>query len=151
VGESLTFEVEPAGDGKKRAIKVERPAAAARVRSPNAPRDTASRPHRRPAGRRSYAGTVITALFLVGVGAFAFVQLKAARSGFSPSVQPTPTSSAPYEAAPAYRCDGRIHCSQMASCEEAKFFLRNCPGTQMDGDHDGIPCEQQWCTGALWR
>lgn len=44
-----------------------------------------------------------------------------------------------------YRCDGRTRCSQMTSCDEAKFFLRSCPGTQMDGDSDGIPCEQQWC------
>ena len=44
-----------------------------------------------------------------------------------------------------YRCDGRTHCSQMTSCEEARFFLDNCPGTAMDGDGDGIPCEKQWC------
>jgi hypothetical protein len=44
-----------------------------------------------------------------------------------------------------YRCDGRTRCSQMTSCDEAKFFVRNCPGTQMDGDSDGVPCEQQWC------
>lgn len=44
-----------------------------------------------------------------------------------------------------FRCDGRTRCSQMTSCQEAKFFLTNCPGTQMDGDNDGIPCEQQWC------
>ncbi len=44
-----------------------------------------------------------------------------------------------------YRCDGRTHCSQMTSCAEATFFLRNCPGVKMDGDGDGIPCEQQWC------
>ena len=50
-----------------------------------------------------------------------------------------PSSSVPY------RCDGRTRCSQMTSCDEAKFFLRTCPGTQMDGDSDGIPCEQQWC------
>ncbi len=43
------------------------------------------------------------------------------------------------------RCDGRTRCSQMTSCEEATYFLRNCPGTTMDGDHDGVPCEQQWC------
>lgn len=43
-----------------------------------------------------------------------------------------------------YRCDGRVHCSQMNSYEEALFFLRNCPGTQMDGDGDGIPCERQF-------
>ena len=48
-------------------------------------------------------------------------------------------------AADAFRCDGRTHCSQMRSCDEATYFLRNCPGTQMDGDHDGVPCERQWC------
>ena len=50
------------------------------------------------------------------------------------------------EAAIAFRCDGRTMCSQMTSCAEAKYFLRNCPGTKMDGNHDGVPCEQQWCT-----
>ncbi|MDR2548980.1 MAG: excalibur calcium-binding domain-containing protein [Desulfobulbus sp.] len=30
-------------------------------------------------------------------------------------------------------------------CEEAKFFLRNCPGVKMDGNNDGVPCERQWC------
>ena len=49
-------------------------------------------------------------------------------------------------AASARRCDGRTRCQQMTSCEEATWFLQNCPGTQMDGDGDGIPCEQQWCT-----
>jgi len=44
-----------------------------------------------------------------------------------------------------YRCDGRTYCSQMTSCEEATFFLRNCSGTKMDGDNDGVPCERQWC------
>ena len=43
-----------------------------------------------------------------------------------------------------YECDGRQHCSQMSSYEEAKFFLQNCPNTKMDGDHDGIPCERQF-------
>lgn len=43
------------------------------------------------------------------------------------------------------RCDGRIYCSQMTSCQEATFFLRNCPGTKMDGNNDGVPCEKQWC------
>lgn len=42
-------------------------------------------------------------------------------------------------------CDRRTYCSQMTSCEEATFFLKNCPGTKMDGDGDGVPCERQWC------
>ena len=46
---------------------------------------------------------------------------------------------------PAFKCDGRTHCSHMTSCEEATFFIQNCPNTQMDGNGDGEPCEQQWC------
>jgi hypothetical protein len=45
-------------------------------------------------------------------------------------------------------CDGRTYCSQMTSCEEATWFLRNCPGMKMDGEGDGIPCERQWCPGS---
>lgn len=44
-----------------------------------------------------------------------------------------------------FRCDGRIYCSQMTSCEEATWVLQHCPGTKMDGNNDGIPCERQWC------
>lgn len=44
-----------------------------------------------------------------------------------------------------FACDGRTYCSQMTSCEEAKFFLKNCPGVKMDGNNDGVPCERQWC------
>jgi hypothetical protein len=45
----------------------------------------------------------------------------------------------------SFKCDSRKHCSQMASCAEAKYFLSNCPGVKMDGDGDGIPCEEQLC------
>ncbi|WP_324646966.1 cold shock domain-containing protein [Acinetobacter sp. MD2] len=46
----------------------------------------------------------------------------------------TPTTS-------DFKCDGRIHCSQMNSKAEADWFVRNCPGTKMDGDGDGDACE----------
>ena len=45
----------------------------------------------------------------------------------------------------AFKCDGRTRCSQMHSCAEAMYFLENCPGVEMDGEGDGIPCERQWC------
>jgi len=54
----------------------------------------------------------------------------------------TPTQSKP---SGEYQCDGRQHCSRMSSCEEATYFINNCPDTKMDGDGDGIPCESQWC------
>jgi len=43
-----------------------------------------------------------------------------------------------------FKCDGRTRCPQMNSYEEAVFFIRNCSGTKMDGDGDGIPCEDQF-------
>ena len=46
---------------------------------------------------------------------------------------------------PAFKCDGRTHCSQMTSCAEATYFLQHCPNPKMDGNNDGEPCEQQWC------
>lgn len=63
--------------------------------------------------------------------------------------QDTPAALSPAQPAvaaslPHYQCDGRQHCSQMGSYDEALFFLRNCPNTKMDGDGDGIPCERQF-------
>jgi len=61
----------------------------------------------------------------------------------TPSAAPsTPALPTP---APSFSCDGRQHCSEMRSCEEATFFIRNCPDTKMDGNNDGVPCESQWC------
>ena len=55
----------------------------------------------------------------------------------SPPKEQVRTSRASYQ---KFKCDGRQHCSQMTSREEAVFFIRNCPNTKMDGDHDGVPC-----------
>ena len=43
-----------------------------------------------------------------------------------------------------FQCQGKVWCTEMGSYEEAVFYLRNCPGTKMDGDGDGIPCERQF-------
>lgn len=54
-----------------------------------------------------------------------------------------PPENAPHTG--PFSCDGRTHCSQMTSCEEAQYFLAHCPGVKMDGDDNGVPCERQWC------
>jgi micrococcal nuclease len=51
-------------------------------------------------------------------------------------------ASSAAKAGAAPRCDGRLYCNQMRSCEEANWFLKNCPGVKMDGNKDGKPCEQ---------
>lgn len=53
--------------------------------------------------------------------------------------RPTAETTSPF------KCDGRTRCPQMRSCAEARFFIQSCPNTSMDGDRDGIPCEDQWC------
>ncbi|MGY6277407.1 cold shock domain-containing protein [Methylomonas sp. MgM2] len=45
----------------------------------------------------------------------------------------------------SFKCEGKTRCTQMTSCEEAMFYLNNCPGSVTDGDGDGRPCEDQWC------
>ena len=71
----------------------------------------------------------------------------AGRAGAATPAQAAAPVAAPVAAppAPAYRCDGRRFCSQMTSCDEARYFLAHCPGVSMDGDRNGIPCERQWC------
>ena len=66
--------------------------------------------------------------------------LRSASPAAPSSFQPQASSSS----AAGFSCDGRQHCSQMRSYDEAAFFLRNCPNTKMDGDGDGIPCERQF-------
>lgn len=51
----------------------------------------------------------------------------------------------PTQTAQSFQCSGKRLCSQMTSCAEATFYLKHCPGVKIDGDHDGIPCEQQLC------
>jgi len=38
-------------------------------------------------------------------------------------------------------CGNKKYCSEMTSCEEAKFYLSQCNIRTLDGDGNGIPCE----------
>lgn len=40
-----------------------------------------------------------------------------------------------------FSCGGKRYCREMSSCDEAKFYLRNCGLSRLDGDGDGVPCE----------
>jgi hypothetical protein len=69
----------------------------------------------------------------------------ASSSDISDSVKPANFFSDEENSGHNFHCDGRTYCSQMNSCAEATFFIRNCPGVKMDGNRDGVPCEKQWC------
>lgn len=125
VGETLTYELGRGKDGKPAAVRVQR----------RALRDPSRNPRSRPAvarHSRSLRATIVGILLVVVLGAFAYSKYQEYSKQADVQVQ--------------FRCDGRIDCSQMTSCSEAKYFLKNCPGVRMDGDNDGVPCERQWCT-----
>lgn len=134
IGERLTFEIETDSAGKKRAKHILCPGRST-VRS-----SRQSMPRRR-IEMPGFFGRVIP-LIVVALAFYGY-------SEYSRRVAPNNAVSAAQsrdQTASSFRCDGRTHCSQMTSCAEATFFLRNCLNVQMDGNHDGIPCEQQWCT-----
>jgi endonuclease YncB( thermonuclease family) len=46
------------------------------------------------------------------------------------------------QVAQSYSCQPRLTCPQISSCDEANWYLANCPwGGKLDRDKDGIPCE----------
>lgn len=95
-----------------------------------------------------FFGTIITVIIfgMIGYFVYGFIQDFLHRNELTnqPVIQETlkiantqAVSSNPNH----FQCDGRTHCSQMRSLEEARWFVRNCPNTQMDGNNDGEPCE----------
>jgi len=141
VGERLTYELGRGRDGRPQAVKVVRQAIGS-----SAPRSVAS--GKRVASKTSWLGTLTLVAVLLVAGAWGYKQFAARQHRMELSSQPAtspadlPARSSP---TPAFVCDGRTHCSQMTSCAEATWFINNCPGTQMDGNNDGVPCESQWC------
>lgn len=140
VGELISFDLEHDTQGRLRAVRVMRPgrAAAAPARAVAAPR----------AWRGLWLG-VLVLLLALAIAAYAALRFLAApqvtRTAPPSTTSPTPNARATPATAPAFQCDGRTHCAQMTSCAEAVYFLQHCPGVQMDGNHDGVPCERQWC------
>ena len=90
---------------------------------------------------RPFRFPLLLVLLVGGIGAYAWHHFAPVR------VEPLPpaeTAARP-KIDERFRCQGKRFCSEMTSCAEATFYLKNCPGVQIDGDGDGIPCESQWC------
>lgn len=147
---ALTFEVSLNPQGKKKAVRVRLGTLPAVATAPCA------RVERRPVRRRTGSSSgarftkFVLALVILGAGWAAYTRYMAPAPFVSQRLQEQQQRAAvvglPIPKNEMFGCDGRQHCSQMSSCEEATFFLKNCPGTKMDGDNDGVPCEEQHCT-----
>lgn len=51
---------------------------------------------------------------------------------------PKPLTSATTDSS---KCGSKRFCREMRDCAEARFFLERCGLTSLDGNNDGIPCE----------
>ena len=137
-GELVSFEVGTGNDGKKRALRVERPGQPVRRQSVAAESKTLLN------NRQGIAMSLVSLLVLAAGGVL--IMMAHQREPAPLPVVESPEAAIGMSDVPAaFRCDGRTTCSQMTSCAEAEFFLRNCPTTAMDGNNDGESCEQQWC------
>jgi hypothetical protein len=92
-------------------------------------------------------GGILIVAAIVGIWNHATEVPADARSTGKPRRPAAPPSTAPAMDVERedFRCDGRVYCSEMTSCAEARYFLDHCPGVKMDGEGDGNPCERQWC------
>ena len=138
VGDFIYFEVEKQANGKVRAINCRIEGVAAKSIKRNTPRL-----HKNASAPKS---KIVIILLVIAIGAFAYQRLSIAPPS-KPVQQPlsSPSTSVPVSSLTSensqFACDGRQHCGQMTSRAEAEYFIKYCPDTKMDGDNDGIPCE----------
>ncbi|CAM5789789.1 MAG: cold shock domain-containing protein [Burkholderiales bacterium] len=153
-GDRVSFELTLDAQGRKQARRVSRPDAPGRAQPAGVPRVIRRRTEYRDddggGGFGRWVGMALMLALMVALG-WKGTQWWAAygnrQTGIVAPLSATDGPVSPSQPSTvAFRCDGRTMCSQMTSCAEATYFLQNCPGTKMDGNRDGVPCEQQWCT-----
>lgn len=125
--EQLSFNVEKDDSGKSIAVQIRR----------------INEKQNRPSGPSKVRKRVNPTTFLASLALFIAILAYGYLGLYRDNEQPVPAKNPIAEV--HSKCDGRTQCSQMTSCEESQFFLHNCPNVQLDGNGDGIPCEQQWC------
>jgi cold shock CspA family protein len=141
VGEVLTYEQVADKAGRPRAVGITRPGvpAPARMRATHPPGTP------RPGPRPSVVLPMVVIVLSLSVLGWEYRRYPARAAGEEAEAAAGPAHSVAEDTDSGRTCDERTRCSQMTSCEEATWFLEHCPGTKMDGNHDGVPCEKQWC------
>ncbi len=142
VGDFIYFQVGKQTDGKVKAINC-------RIEGVAAKSLKSKQRHTPRLLKKSSAPKSKNVLLLavVIIGVFSYQRLSLApttspvpQTMLSPS-SPISATTSPVISISKYSCDGRQHCSQMILRSEAEFFTKHYPNTKMDGDNDGIPCE----------
>lgn len=143
VGDIIYFKEHIGSDGKVKAID-------ASIEGAELMKNTVRKKRNLKKNNNNFSSLIYFSIF-IAIGVFAYskgtettpqIITKAPSIGSTALVNFTSGS----KATERYSCQGKIYCSEMTSCAEATFYQNNCPGTKMDGDRDGIPCESQWCS-----
>jgi len=147
IGDIIHYEIGTDTNGKTRAVnaKIEGVSQSLTLeplihkRKTSTPVRTKPRAYRRTAKPKN-GFNLLPAVIVIGIAIFIYGKVSKddpVTANVKPQVQPV----RPIE---RFKFQGKVWCTEMGSYEEAVFYLRNCPGTKMDGDGDGIPCERQF-------
>jgi len=139
VGDVIIYQIDTGNDGKEKAVnaKIE---GVAEIRA---------RPVRKNYKKRSktnWVSATLSIVLVVSIGSIVYNKFATLNPFHKESTTSIYSHAEQEENRNNYSCEGKVYCSEMTSCDEAKYYQRNCPGTKMDGDGDGIPCESQWCS-----
>jgi cold shock CspA family protein len=139
IGDIITYQTHTDSSKKKRAVNARIEGIAEIKLSPR-------RNNSKKQKKKSWISNIFLIALVLATGSITYTELIKPND----SLIESSTSILPYvidkQNTENYSCTGKVYCSEMTSCDEAKFYLRNCPETKMDGDGDGIPCERQWCS-----
>jgi len=138
IGDVVIFQVETDGNGKKRAVN-------AKIEGVTAIQAKARRKNVKTKNNK-FVSQLISIMLLIFIGMFVFSKIVEKSDSSVVKSSSISFSRDRVKNASNFTCRGKTYCSEMSSCEEAKFYQNNCQGTKMDGDGDGIPCESQWCS-----
>jgi len=139
VGDVITYQVDKDNNGKEKAVN-------AKIEGVSEVRARPGRNNIRKRSKSNRVSAILSIVVIVSIGSFAYNKFAALNPLHKESTTPAYSHAAQEENRNNYSCEGKVYCSEMTSCDEAKYYQRNCPGTKMDGDGDGIPCESQWCS-----
>ena len=144
IGDIIHYEIGTDTNGKTRAVnaKIEGVSQSLTLEPLILKRKTATpvrtKPRRTAKPKNSF--NLLPAVIVIGIAVFIYGKVSK-DDPVTANVTPQVQLVRPIE---RFKCQGKVWCTEMGSYEEAVFYLRNCPGTKMDGDGDGIPCERQF-------
>ena len=94
----------------------------------------------------AFSSAIVGMALLLMLGYVGYVRFSNVDSTISASAYKIVSARDALRSHPEFQCKPEKNsCSKMTSCAEALFYQERCKVPDMDGDRDGIPCEQQWC------